>query len=243
MVLMQGGVTSFPSFSQKIFRERGCFLSFLSYEESTLWTSYLFILIQLGFLSEVPVDPRVSLGRSVGSTQVGACVTEAQVPFQGWVFGAGSRPVQRAPTTCGGGKRALACSELLRLPGGGNQRALHGLRVTADGSSTEGCRALSESAAFLKEVELDKQRCELVLQRLFMKTTMLFWNQESFIVEILLMRRGFGLEILGKHALVYFSGGSDSKESTCSAGDPGWVPGWEDPLEVGMKTHSRILAW
>lgn len=89
MVLMQGGVTSFPSFSQKIFRERGCFLSFLLYEESTLWTSYLFIFIQLGFLSEVPVDPRVSLGCSVGSTQVGACVTEAQVPLQGWVFGAG----------------------------------------------------------------------------------------------------------------------------------------------------------
>ena len=189
------------------------------------------------------MDPRVSLGCSVGSTQVGACVTEAQVPFQGWVLEAGSRPAQRAPTTCGGGKRVPACSELLRLLGEGSQRALHGLRVTADGSSTEGRRALSESAAFLKEVELDKQRCELVLQRLCMKTTVLFWNEESFIVEILLMRRGFGLEILGKHALVNFSVGSESQESICTAGDPGWVPGWEDPLEEGMKTHSRILAW
>ena len=55
---------------------------------------------------------------------------------------------------------------------------------------------------------------------------MLFWNEESFLVEILLMRRGFGLDILGKHALVYFSGGSDGKESACSAGDPAWIPGW-----------------
>ena len=33
--------------------------------------------------------------------------------------------------------------------------------------------------------------------------------------------------------------GSVSKESTCNAGDLGW----EDPLEKGMATHSRILAW
>jgi len=36
-----------------------------------------------------------------------------------------------------------------------------------------------------------------------------------------------------------FPGVSDSKESTCSAGDLGW----EDPLEKGMATHSSILAW
>ena len=36
-----------------------------------------------------------------------------------------------------------------------------------------------------------------------------------------------------------FHGGSDSKESTCNAGDLGW----EDPLEKGMATHSSILAW
>ena len=80
-----------------------------------------------------------------------------------------------------------------------------------------------------------------------------------------------------------FPGSSVSKESTCSGGDPGSIPGflrstgkrigypfyyswasllaqmvknlpamwevwvrvlgWEDPLEEGMGTHSRILAW
>ena len=37
-----------------------------------------------------------------------------------------------------------------------------------------------------------------------------------------------------------------SKESTCNAGaegDAGLIPGWEDPLEEGMATHSSILAW
>ena len=35
------------------------------------------------------------------------------------------------------------------------------------------------------------------------------------------------------------------KESTCNAGDTGdgGSPGWEDPLEDGMVTHSSILAW
>ena len=32
------------------------------------------------------------------------------------------------------------------------------------------------------------------------------------------------------------------KESACSAGDAGLIPGWEDPLEEGMVTHSSILA-
>ena len=41
-----------------------------------------------------------------------------------------------------------------------------------------------------------------------------------------------------------FPGGSDGKESTCNAGDPGSIPGlWEDPLEEGMATHSSILGW
>ena len=37
--------------------------------------------------------------------------------------------------------------------------------------------------------------------------------------------------------------GSASKESTCNVGDLGLMPGWEDPLEKGMATHSHILAW
>ena len=36
-----------------------------------------------------------------------------------------------------------------------------------------------------------------------------------------------------------FPGGSDGKESACSAGDLGW----DDLLEDGMATHSSILAW
>ena len=40
-----------------------------------------------------------------------------------------------------------------------------------------------------------------------------------------------------------FPGSSAGKESTCNAGDPGSIPGLEDPLEEGMATHSSILAW
>ena len=40
-----------------------------------------------------------------------------------------------------------------------------------------------------------------------------------------------------------FPGGSDSKESACNVGDLGLIPGWEDPLEEGMATHSSILVW
>ena len=34
--------------------------------------------------------------------------------------------------------------------------------------------------------------------------------------------------------ITWIPGGSDSKESACDAGDPGSIPGWEDPLEKGM---------
>ena len=39
-----------------------------------------------------------------------------------------------------------------------------------------------------------------------------------------------------------FPGGSDGKEFTCKAGDPGSIPWWEDLLEKEMATHSSILA-
>ena len=35
-------------------------------------------------------------------------------------------------------------------------------------------------------------------------------------------------------SITWIPGGSDSKESACDAGDPGSIPGWEDPLEKGM---------
>ena len=36
---------------------------------------------------------------------------------------------------------------------------------------------------------------------------------------------------------------SASKESACSGGDLGSVPGWGKSLEKGMATHPRILVW
>ena len=38
-------------------------------------------------------------------------------------------------------------------------------------------------------------------------------------------------------------GGSDGKESACNAGDLGLNPGFKNPLEKGMATHSSIFAW
>ena len=38
-----------------------------------------------------------------------------------------------------------------------------------------------------------------------------------------------------------FPGGSDGKESTCSVGDLSLIPGWEDPLEKGVATHTLVF--
>ena len=40
-----------------------------------------------------------------------------------------------------------------------------------------------------------------------------------------------------------FPGGSDSKESACSAEDLGLIPGLGRYPEKGMATHSSILTW
>ena len=40
-----------------------------------------------------------------------------------------------------------------------------------------------------------------------------------------------------------FAGGSDGKESACSAEDPGLILGQEDSLEKRMATHFSISAW
>ena len=40
-----------------------------------------------------------------------------------------------------------------------------------------------------------------------------------------------------------FPGGSVVKNPLANAGDVGWIPGREDPLEKQMATHSSILAW
>ena len=40
-----------------------------------------------------------------------------------------------------------------------------------------------------------------------------------------------------------FPGDSDSKQSTCNAGDLGSIPGLGRSLGEGMAVHSSILAW
>ena len=40
-----------------------------------------------------------------------------------------------------------------------------------------------------------------------------------------------------------FPSSSDGKVSACNAGDPGSIPGREDPLEEEIATHSSALAW
>ena len=40
-----------------------------------------------------------------------------------------------------------------------------------------------------------------------------------------------------------FPGGSDSKESACNVGDPGFIAGSGRSLKKEMATHSSILAW
>ena len=40
-----------------------------------------------------------------------------------------------------------------------------------------------------------------------------------------------------------FPGGSSGKESACSAGEVGSIPGSARSLEEGMANHSSILAW
>ena len=40
-----------------------------------------------------------------------------------------------------------------------------------------------------------------------------------------------------------FPCGSDGKESAHNVGDPGSIPGQEDPLEKEIETHSSILTW
>ena len=49
------------------------------------------------------------------------------------------------------------------------------------------------------------------------------------------------LKIITLTSMLGLSGGSDGKESACSAGDLSLIPG-EDPLKKGVATHSSVLA-
>ena len=44
-------------------------------------------------------------------------------------------------------------------------------------------------------------------------------------------------------AILGFPGGSEAKVSATMQETQVQSPGWEDPLENGMATHSSILAW
>ena len=48
---------------------------------------------------------------------------------------------------------------------------------------------------------------------------------------------------IGLFPLSGLHGISDGKESAYKAGDIGLIPGWREPLEEGMATHSSNLAW
>ena len=50
-------------------------------------------------------------------------------------------------------------------------------------------------------------------------------------------------ELKWPRCMLGFPGGSDNKESACSAEDPGLIPRQEDPLEKGMAILSSNLAW
>ena len=45
------------------------------------------------------------------------------------------------------------------------------------------------------------------------------------------------------YCLEGFPGGSEVKASAWNAGDPGSIPGREDPLEKEMATYSSTLTW
>ena len=51
------------------------------------------------------------------------------------------------------------------------------------------------------------------------------------------------LSFTNSYVLKGFPVGSDGKASAHNAGDLGSIPGWGDPLEKEMATHSSTLAW
>ena len=52
-----------------------------------------------------------------------------------------------------------------------------------------------------------------------------------------------GMQGKGIASQAFVPGGSDGKESTCNAGDAGWIPGSRRSPGGEMATHSSILAW
>ena len=66
---------------------------------------------------------------------------------------------------------------------------------------------------------------------------------QETLVRLSVRKFPWGRDRLPTPMFLDFPGGSDGKESACSAGDLGLISGLEDPLEEGMATHSSVLAW
>ena len=63
-------------------------------------------------------------------------------------------------------------------------------------------------------------------------------SQSCFVLQ--LIGKAFSSSLLHIMLSIGFTGSSAGKESACSAGDPGSIPGWEDPLEKVTASHSSI---
>ena len=70
-----------------------------------------------------------------------------------------------------------------------------------------------------------------------------FYNKEGKALTSHLSIFDFTIQQIESSSYMLGTGGSDGKESACSAGDPGSIPGQEDPLDKEMATHSSILDW
>ena len=70
-----------------------------------------------------------------------------------------------------------------------------------------------------------------------------FYNKEGKPLTSHLSIFDFTIQQIESSSYMLGTGGSDGKESACSSGDPGSIPGQEDPLDKEMATHSSILDW
>ena len=60
----------------------------------------------------------------------------------------------------------------------------------------------------------------------------------NFIQKICIFLPCMWIHLLFSFAILSFPDGSDGKESACNVGNLDSIPGWNDPLEKGMATHT-----
>ena len=84
-----------------------------------------------------------------------------------------------------------------------------------------------------------------------------YLNCHQYLSQLIILLRIFFIWLLGhrtlgsshfpncslSHSSLVFSGGSDSKESACNAGDLGLIPRLGKSPGKGMASHSSILVW